>query len=62
MAPCSIRCSEHQRADGIADETIVRMVVSIALAFFIELGPNRFSRLLDAIADTEHFRELTMID
>lgn len=62
MTPGLVRCSERQPADGVADETIVHMVVSIALAFFNQLSPKRLTRLLDAIADTEYFQELTMID
>lgn len=62
MTSCSIRHSERAPADGGLDETIVHMVVSIALAFFIELSPNRLSRLVDAIACTEYFHEPTMID
>ena len=53
MTYCLVRRSERQHADCIVDETNVRMVVSIALALFIELGPNRLSRLLDAIADNK---------
>ena len=56
MTPGLVRFPERQPAHGIADETIVHMVVSIALAFFIQLGPKRLTRLLDAIADTEYFQ------
>ena len=62
MALCSLRYAERQPAEDAPEETTVRMIVSIALAFFIQLGPNRLSRFLDAIAETEFFHELTMID
>ncbi len=62
MALCSLRCAERQPADDAPEETTVRMIVSIALAFFIQLSPNRFSKLMDAIAETEYFHELIMID
>lgn len=56
MTASLVHFPERQNADGIADETIVYMVVSTALAFFIQLGPKRLTRLLDAIADTEYFQ------
>jgi hypothetical protein len=62
MTPGLVCFPERQPANGVADETIVHMVVSIALAFFIQLGTHRLSRLLDAIAETDYFQELTMID
>jgi len=56
MTPSLVHFPERQHADGIVDETIMYMVVSTALAFFIQLGPKRLTRLLDAIADTEYFQ------
>ncbi len=41
---------------------VVQIAVCAMFAVFIEFGANRFSRLLDAIAETESFQGMTMID
>ena len=54
------RPSSPPFADGQAlsrprDPTLQEMLVAATLSLFTELGPARFSRLLDAIADNELF-------
>ena len=45
-----------------ASRTLFQMVAAATLGLFAELGPNRFTRLLDALAECEQFHDLTMID
>ncbi len=44
------------------EPTLFQMVAAATLGLFAELGPNRFTRLLDALAECEQFHDLTMID
>ncbi len=44
------------------EPTLLHLVVAATLGVFTDLGVGRFAKLLDAIAETEHFHELTMID
>jgi hypothetical protein len=37
------------------EPTVLQMLVAATLSLFIELGPARFSKLLDAILESEHF-------
>jgi hypothetical protein len=44
------------------DPTLLQMVGAATLSLFTGLGPGRFARLLDALADCEQLHDITMID
>ncbi len=52
----------HDGRDDVADPMLVPMIIAAVLSVFTEFGSQRFSRLLDAIAESEYFHDLTMID
>jgi len=54
--------SRHHGRDDVADPMLVPMIIAAVLSVFTEFGSQRFSRLLDAIAESEYFHDLTMID
>ena len=41
---------------------MLQMFVAVTLSLFTELGPSRFSQLLDAIAECDLFHDITMIE
>lgn len=61
MASSDTRSLEDWQA-AAGDPTMLQMFVAATLGLFTELGPGRFSRLLDAIAECEYFHDITMID
>jgi len=61
MGVGSATCREPHPADGSEPE-LLQLLHSLTLAVFNELGPSRYSKLLDAIAENEFFHDLTMID
>ena len=54
--------SRHDGHDDVAEQMLVPMIIVAVLSIFTEFGSQRFSRLLDAIAETEFFHDMTMID
>ncbi len=57
----SAACRDDQSLEGI-EASMLQLLSSLTLAVFLDFGPRRFSRLLDAIAENEFFHELTMLD
>lgn len=55
-------CYRQDRPADAAEPAMVHMIVFATLSIFAEFGSSRFSRLLDVIAETEYFHEMTMID
>jgi hypothetical protein len=53
---------DPQTAARADEPSLVQLVSAATLGLFTELGPSRFTRLLDALAECEQFHDLTMID
>jgi hypothetical protein len=54
--------SRNDGPDDVGEPMLMPMIIAAMLSIFTEFGSQRFSRLLDTIAETEYFHELTMID